>query len=284
MSFRVVGRNAEGPWAGPPFAPIRSFTSDIAGESLTWNPGPANRCKGARFPRVLLYVTAAVFADGWLLPTHHARGFSIFWPVVAQPWDLDTEQELAVRARGGDKKALGILLTRFGPVLFRSVLLPRLGNAGAAEQALGDTYARVVERIGQFEWQGTGFYPWLRMVALRVALDLLRKRRREVLFQPEDLQREVEDAEGGGAEGDISAEVIERSDLEAARRKVAAALSELNPRYAKAIRLRVLEERPREEVARELGVSTATFDVILHRAMTALRKAVASIDESVTEP
>ena len=48
----------------------------------------------------------------------------------------------------------------------------------------------------------------------------------------------------------------------------------MNPRYASAIRLRVLEERPREEVARELGVTVATFDVVLHRAMTALKKAL----------
>jgi len=230
-------------------------------------------------------VTTAISVPGWLLPAPEPRSLSIFWPVAAQPWDPETEQELALRARAGDQKALGLLLTRFGPVLYRSVLLPRLGNAGAAEQALGDTYARVVERIGQFEWQGAGFYPWLRTVALRVALDLLRKRRREVLFQPDDLQREVDDAEGAPAADDHSSEIIERNDLEAARRKLEAALAVLHPRYAKVIRLRIIEERSREDVAREVGVSTATFDVVLHRAMTALRKAVAQSpsDESVNE-
>ncbi len=53
------------------------------------------------------------------------------------------------------------------------------------------------------------------------------------------------------------------------------ALAKLNPRYASAIRLRVLEERSREEVATTLGVSVATFDVVLHRAMTSLKKALA---------
>ena len=47
-----------------------------------------------------------------------------------------------------------------------------------------------------------------------------------------------------------------------------------NPRYADAIRLRVLEERSRDEAAQTLGVSVATFDVVLHRAMAALRKAL----------
>jgi RNA polymerase sigma-70 factor (ECF subfamily) len=51
-------------------------------------------------------------------------------------------------------------------------------------------------------------------------------------------------------------------------------LGRIHPRYALAIRLRVLEERSREDAARELDVSVATFDVVLHRAMAALRKAL----------
>jgi RNA polymerase sigma-70 factor (ECF subfamily) len=38
--------------------------------------------------------------------------------------------------------------------------------------------------------------------------------------------------------------------------------------------MRILEERSREEAALALGVSVATFDVVLHRAMAALRKAL----------
>ena len=202
-------------------------------------------------------------------------GLCIVRPVAAEPWTPDAEQALVVRAKEGDKKALGLLLTRFGPMLFRSVLLPRLGNNAAAEQALGDTYLRVVERISSFEWQGCGIYPWLRMVALHVAVDLLRARKREVLFGPEDLQREAEASEQDLTDGDLTDSLIERRDLDAARSTLERALEKINARYASAIRLRIIEERPREEVAQTLGVSTATFDVVLHRAMTALRKAIA---------
>jgi RNA polymerase sigma factor (sigma-70 family) len=210
-------------------------------------------------------------------------GLCIVRPVAAEPWTPDTEQALVVRAKTGDKKALGLLLTRFGPMLFRSVLLPRLGNAAAAEQALGDTYLRVVERISSFEWQGCGIYPWLRMVALHVAVDLLRAKKREVLFGPDDLQREAEAAEQDLVDGDLSDSLIERRDLDAARSKLERALGKINPRYASAIRLRIIEERSREEVAQALGVSTATFDVVLHRAMTALRKAIDSREPSAGE-
>lgn len=185
---------------------------------------------------------------------------------------LDEEAELCARAKAGDRVALGSLLQRHGPRLFRAVLLPRLGNPALAEEALGITYVKVVERFAQFTWQSCGLYPWLRVVALRVALDLLRSRRRERLFAPADVERELDLAE----REDRSAELLERHDLEQARRRVEAALGRLHERYALVIRLRVLEERSREEAARELGITVPTLDVVLHRALTALRRVLAT--------
>ena len=121
------------------------------------------------------------------------------------------------------------------------------------------------------------------MVALHVAVDLLRARKREVLFGPDDLQREAEAAEQDLSDGDLTDSLIERRDLDAARSTLERALEKINSRYASAIRLRIIEERPREEVAQTLGVSTATFDVVLHRAMTALRKAIAPEEPSAGE-
>jgi RNA polymerase sigma-70 factor (ECF subfamily) len=193
---------------------------------------------------------------------------------VARP-DLEAERELCESAGAGDRVALGKLLRKYGPVLYRSVLLPRLGGDAVAQDALAETYARVVERFHQFHWQSCGIYPWLRVIALRIALDMLRAKRRETLYQPEDLEREID-----ASEQDLSsrgeAELCEKRDLADARARVEAALGKLNPRYAEAIRLRVLQERPRDEVAAALGVSVSTFDVVLHRAMTALKKALAA--------
>jgi RNA polymerase sigma factor (sigma-70 family) len=128
----------------------------------------------------------------------------------------------------------------------------------------------VVERFEQFAWQAVGVYPWLRVVALRVALDMLRARKRELLFEPEDVERELEHAERDAREADE----LERYDLNCAKQRVRDVLGRINPRYADAIRLRILEERSREEAALSLGVSVATFDVVLHRAMAALRRAL----------
>ena len=182
--------------------------------------------------------------------------------------ELEAERELCARAKSGDRNALGAILGKHGPRLYQSVLLPRLGQRAAAEEALSLTYLKVVERFAQFEWQNVGVYPWLRVVALRVALDQLRSRKRERLFDADDLEREVDQAEREARD----AATLEARDLAFARSRVVELLGRIHPRYAQAIRLRVLEERPRNEAAAELGVAVGTFDVVLHRAMAALKK------------
>jgi RNA polymerase sigma factor (sigma-70 family) len=187
---------------------------------------------------------------------------------VLLPDELEAERELCEKARNGDREALGRVLATHGPRLYRSVLLPRLGNVAAAEEALSLTYVRVVERIERFTWQGVGFYPWFRVLGLRVALDQVRSRKRERLFDAADLEREVDDAEREARD----AAALEAHDLAVSRERVVSLLGRIHPRYAQAIRLRVLDERPRAEAAAELGVAVGTFDVVLHRAMAALRK------------
>ncbi|HHH29568.1 MAG TPA: RNA polymerase sigma factor [Polyangiaceae bacterium] len=191
--------------------------------------------------------------------------------------EREAERELCDRAKAGDKRALAQLLRKHGPTLYRAVLLPRLGSEAAAQDALADTYMRVVEKLDQFEWRGCGIYPWLRIIAMRIALDQLRGRKRETLFEPQDLTRAVENAEKDFQQG-IDEAICEKHDREEARQKLELALSRINKRYAKAIQLRVLEEKSREEAAEALEVTVATFDVVLHRALKSLKKAIAAAE------
>lgn len=233
-------------------------------------------------------------AAGFRLPKTppYAWARSILGPVAEGPIAVRTEvdeerarrraesdaadKDLVEKAKSGDRRALGALLEKHGPGLYRSVLLPRLGSETAAKEALSETYAKVVVNIGKFTWQNVGFYPWLRTVALRVALDQLRAKKRLVLFEEDDLVRELDNAQN---DTPVEQQISDQRDRDAARQKVEDALAKINPRYARAIRLRVLEEKPREAVAAELGVTPATFDVLLHRAIAALKKALGSRGE-----
>jgi RNA polymerase sigma factor (sigma-70 family) len=195
------------------------------------------------------------------------------------------ERGLVQRAKAGNRDALGQLLARHGPRLYRAVLLPRLGSEARARDALSATYERAIERLHMYEWQPCGLYPWLRVVALRIALDMIRASRHEVLFGVDDLHREIEASEASLREhGGPSEQAADQHDLEQARRRVNEALGRINPRYAQAIRLRVLEERSRELVAESMGVSTSTFDVLLHRSMAALKKALGTDAPGRQEP
>jgi RNA polymerase sigma-70 factor (ECF subfamily) len=184
---------------------------------------------------------------------------------------VEAERALVEKAQRGDRAAMGELLHKYGHALYATVLLPRLGSEAAAKDALSETYAKVVERIDRFTWQNVGFYPWLRTVALRVALDALRARKKTVVWEAEDIEREVDASQ---TTTPLDQALQERRDRDAAKIRVENALAKIHERYARAIRMRVIEEKPREEVARELGVSPATFDVLLHRATAALKKAL----------
>ena len=182
---------------------------------------------------------------------------------------LQHERRLVDRARSGDTAAIGEILTTHASSLYRTVLLPRLGSEAAAKDALSEVYARVLERFDRFTWQDVGVGPWLRVVALRVALDQLRARKRLVLWEAHEIERQIDEAQ---ATTTVDQELCERREREEARARIEGALARIHPRYARAIRLRVLEGHPREDVARDLGVSPATFDVVLHRAMQAMRR------------
>jgi RNA polymerase sigma-70 factor (ECF subfamily) len=206
-----------------------------------------------------------------------ARRAKVCAVAAAEERSLDDERRLVELAKAGDRGALGALLSHHGPRLFRSILLPRLGDEARARDALSATYERAIQRLDRYEWQPCGLYPWLRVVAMRIALDMLRSGRRELLFDAEDLGRELDRAEAALEGNPTSHDALqERRDQEVARAKVSDALAAINPRYAQAIRLRVLEERPRNEVAELMGVTPATFDVLLHRSLAALKKAIRS--------
>jgi RNA polymerase sigma-70 factor (ECF subfamily) len=197
--------------------------------------------------------------------------------VARVEYDLEAERGWVDRARGGDKSALQSILERYGPTLYRAVLLPRLGDEARAKDALSDTYTRVVVSIARYQWHPAGIYPWLRTIALHVAIDQLRARKRETPFDLDDLTREA-DSQNDVTGTDVR--FVEAEEKKRAEAKVAGALAKIHPRYAEAIRLRVLQELPREEVAKALGATPATFDVILHRAMAALRKVLSAGDQA----
>lgn len=181
------------------------------------------------------------------------------------------ERALVEAAQAGDQEALRLLLDRFSRPLFAAVILPRVGNPADAEDILRETLLRAVERLGTFHWTGVGFFPWLRQIAVHLVIDHVRRVQRRTRLE-ESYERQAADVlplHHAGAEELL----IEQQERAVALRMMESALGELSERYRRAIELRLLEEKSREQCAAVMGVTVGNFDVIFHRAVTALRKA-----------
>lgn len=179
------------------------------------------------------------------------------------------ERERLARARRGDPRAWGELYQALAPALYAEILLPRLGIAAAAEEALAETFRTAVEHLSTFDGKVSLFF-WLARIAVNKATDQHRERARtgkalagfQSLLGPLSLPPP-----------DPASEVERAHELEELRGRIARVLASINPRYRRAIELRLLDDQSREACAKVLECTVPTFDVVLLRALRAFRAA-----------
>src|SRR5690606_37693844 len=106
-----------------------------------------------------------------------------------------------------------------------------------------------IERLGQFRWAGTSIYAWLRQIAIHKAYDVHRAARRTTAALE---QLRVNTPVVSERDELADAMLIAAEEMTANRRRIDDALGAINPRYRKAIELRLIEERPRLESASAL--------------------------------
>lgn len=182
---------------------------------------------------------------------------------------LEKERALLTAIRRGDRRPWGDLYDMYAPVLYRRILMPRLANPTAAEDALSETFRTALERFEQYQEQPTGIYPWLARIAQNKAIDMHRVRAttgRRLNDLTLILAPFLEQVPGAD---DLLQLKAEERGIEARMRQC---LKALNPRYQMALDLRFLQEKSREDCAKQLEVKVATFDVLLLRAVRSLRK------------
>lgn len=188
---------------------------------------------------------------------------------AAAAFESEEEERLVAEAQLGNLDAMRPILERYASPLYGTVILPRLGDAASAEEVLRDTLATAVEKIRRFTWQGKSIYPWLRQIAINKIFDLHRhtKRSRRML---DALAFEL--AAESDAEDGADAQLMADQERRHHRQRIDETLTQIPERYRAAIELRLVSELPREECSRRLGVTVATFDVLLFRAVRSFRK------------
>ncbi|MCB9624550.1 MAG: hypothetical protein H6723_14650 [Sandaracinus sp.] len=112
---------------------------------------------------------------------------------------LRWEDECLARAKRGERAAFGELYREYAPAIFARVLLPKLGNRPAAEDALAETFRVALERLHQYESRGVSFYFWLVRIAANKATDMHRVKQRtgRALSSLESLLGPLADAPDG---------------------------------------------------------------------------------------
>jgi RNA polymerase sigma factor (sigma-70 family) len=142
-------------------------------------------------------------------------------------------------------------------VAYRAVLVV-VGDRTKAEDAVAEAFARAYQH-----WSKVAEHPnataWVIRVALNVSRSWWRSRRREVLTSGGHEPSSVGAAPGGPLDDAL-----------------AAAVRALPRRQREVVALRLLADLSAQETGGLLGISAATVHVHLHRALEALRTALAT--------
>ncbi len=169
--------------------------------------------------------------------------------------DVDAFEELVGLYRGG----LTLFLARY------------VQDDRAVEELVIDTFAELALAGGRFRG-ASGLKTYLYAIGRNLARKYLKARRREVQFDPADIEALAGDpaaGEGVFADGTLPEEAFLRTER---HRTLYAALRALPPGYGDALFLLYFEEMTYAQAARVLKKREGQMAGLVHRAKEALRK------------
>lgn len=164
------------------------------------------------------------------------------------------EAGLVARARTGDADALADLYRRYGDQVYQ-VAIRLTQSRPDAEDVTQDVFVGLPEALGQYEGRGE-LGAWIRRIATRAALLLLRHRRRQSKWERRARRSEPI--------ADPPTEVEARLTLEWA-------LNRMPEDWRVVYVLKELEGYSHDEIADLLGISAGASSVRLYRARQFLR-------------
>ncbi|MGA7669191.1 MAG: sigma-70 family RNA polymerase sigma factor [Nitrolancea sp.] len=164
---------------------------------------------------------------------------------------------LLERAQRGDAEALDELFRREWRPIF-GLAYTALRDRNDAQDVTQEAFLRALRQLDRFEHRGVPFHAYV----ATIARNLIRDRWRQTV--PASIS--IHDVDLIGLET-TDMTVITRDEQTYLRR----VLATLPIDYQTVIRLRILEERPTDEVAELMGRSPGAIRVLQHRAVVALR-------------
>ena len=183
---------------------------------------------------------------------------------TARPDAPERVRRLVERGREGDREALEELyLIHFDRIY--SYLHMSVGNRHDAEDLTTQTFLKMLESIGRFQFRSAPFSAWLFRIAHNLAMDHFRASRRIQL--EEEVPEPVGDAE-------VSAEVEAFKSI--GRASMLDLIEELSPEQKQVLTLKFVFDFSNVDVATILGKTEGAVKSLQHRALVALQKRLAS--------
>ena len=172
------------------------------------------------------------------------------------------DTRLVKRAKEGDRGALAALYDEYQPRIYRYIAY-RVGDATAADDLTAEVFVSMVKHINRYQERGRPFLAWLYTIAGNVA-KMYYRREGKVEFEP--LPDEMIDQEPNPAE-------IAQSRL--THERLMAAMPRLTEGQRQVILLKFIEGFDNSEIAAVMVKSEGAIRIMQHRALLALRRALA---------
>ncbi len=182
-----------------------------------------------------------------------------------------SDEALMMAYQDGNEAALETLVRRHADGLL-GYLVKMTGSHAQAEDLFQETFVRVHKKSNTFRADGR-FKPWLYAIGTNLALDFLRKVKR----QPATLSFDYESPDAVSLKESVSDgkpgpdDDAAKADL---RKEVRTAVEQLPPRQRATLVLAYFEDLPYKEVAQTLGCSVGTVKTQMSRALKTLAKSL----------
>lgn len=177
---------------------------------------------------------------------------------------MDVPDELIERCRSGDPEAFEELIRRTHREVY-SLALRLVGNPDDAAEVAQETYMKLLRVVRQFRGDAK-FSTWLYKVTSSVAISSLRKRAKQRL----DVPLELEDWDRlSSPAGSDPAEMLEQTMLKG---RLEAALQALPAGYRTVVVMKDVYGFSLDEIGKQIGISEGAAKVRLFRARQRLKE------------
>src|ERR1700709_1420783 len=175
---------------------------------------------------------------------------------------VDKHYNLVVECKQGSKKACYELYRLYSKAML-NVAFRIVGNIGEAEDVLQEAFLDAFNKVKDFR-QDTTFGLWLKQIVVNRSINLLRKRKMELV-----------DMEGDQLENIPDEESEDDEEVQCKAAQVKDAMKELPEGYRLVISLYLLEGYDHEEIGQVLNISENTSRTQFLRAKRKLNEILA---------